>query len=85
MPLENKQGTSYAGALLQCLYHLPNFKTLLYDHEKRYGEMMKKIVSFFVHFFKSMDQTSAEFINESADRFIGFITETYRVFLLKKY
>jgi len=82
MPLENKQGTSYAGALLQCLYHLPNFKTLLYDYKEQCRGYVKEIVASLVHFFESMDQTSAEFVNESASEFIKFVTETLRVQLL---
>ena len=75
--------TSFAGALLQCLYHLPNFKTPFLHSENRGS--INPIASFLAHFFESMDQTSAEFVNESNLHLIQYLFSYYNVILQLKF
>ena len=78
-PLENKGETNYATVLLQCLYHLPHFKTLLFEYERQNEREMKLIGSMLAKFFESMDKTTVDFANESADELIQYVSNKYDV------
>ncbi len=70
------------GALLQCLYHLPKLKALLYEYENQNKDDMKPITSLLVHFFKSMDKSEASSLNQAADELIKCVLKDSQVYLL---
>ena len=68
--IKNFSNTSFAGALFQCLYHLPAFKSRLesfLQHKTQNSEIMK----LFGELFQSMDQANAEHVNCSAMELIA--------------
>jgi len=67
IPLQNPQNTSYIGAVLECLYHLPNAKNLLsLDDSSQKDPYTNQLKVLLKDFFHLMDTSSGEFINQAA-------------------
>lgn len=75
--MENKDGTSFAGALLQCLYHLPKFKSNLFQYKDDHQGKIHKIADLLANFFDLMDTTDAKSVNEAACRFFEFMIQNH--------
>ncbi len=73
--MENKDRTSFAGALLQCLYHLPKFKSNLFQYKGDHQGKIHKIADLLANFFDLMDTTDAQSANEAACKFFEFMIQ----------
>ena len=65
--IPNFSNTCFAGALLQCLYHLPTFKKELKNCAK---DLPKEIAQLIQNFFSSMDLGDSSSVSNSAYRLI---------------
>jgi len=77
--LKPLEGPSFAGALLQCLYHLPKLKALLFEYENQNEDDMRPITSMLVDFFKSMDSSDTKSLNQAADELIKCVLTDCKV------
>jgi len=81
MVFKTREGPSFAGALLQCLYHLPKLRALLYEYENQNKDNMRPITSMLAHFFESMDSSDTKSLNQVADKLIRCVLKDSEVII----